>query len=807
MFKFLFPAALFFFSSVSAAKEISGVVLDINNTPIKNAKIEVHGTNGVYFSDQNGKFNIDVADNLKEIDLHISARGYSHHSLHNEISDVEITVVLADSAIEYIDVYATPLHASTLESATPITVISDEDLKNHHSSTLGETLKTQVGVHSTYYGPVSSSPIIRGLDGPRVMISQNSLDVGDVSRVGPDHVVSTETSTVKQIEILRGPATLIFGNGAIGGVVNIVDNRVPTDTDFEADWQLSHNTVADENELAINFSDGFDNFAYHFDAFWRDSGNFEIPAEAEIHEDESEEEHEEHDTEFSGIMENSASTADGFNVGASYLLDQGFVGISFGKINRLYGIPGHSHAEDESEEEHNDALVKGDMQQERIQVLSELDINQFGLEAINTKMGITNYQHAEIEGGVVGTQFKNDSIEIRTDLLLQKFDDWHGAITFDYKHSDFEAVGDEAFTAPSETEIVASALLAEKHFGDVLIQLGARVENIEISTKPFEVDGSIFESEEEHESHDEGEHAEEHHINLDFSSFNYTPVSLSAGLVWDFTKGQNIGLSYTRSERAPTASEIFAYGPHIGTNTYEIGAIFGLHQEDNELHLEVEEHELELETANNIELSYRKFDNNIGLVVNVFYNQINDFYFQKNTGLFAELAHDEHEEIDEIGDHDDHDEAALPIYITQAQDAEFYGVEGQFVWQYTPSLEFKLQGDTIKGKLKNGDDLPRIPPARIGFMTNYETQNTSTDLEIMHHFKQSDISEFETATEAYTLINIIGSYHFMMNQQDLTAYIKVNNLSDTEARVHSSYLKNQTLLPGRGITLGLRGQF
>lgn len=819
MKKLLLPSLLLASYSVYA-DQISGQVKDQNNQPIANAKVELHGQHGVFYTDKNGQFNISTESTSKHIELHVSAKGYQHVTLHQE-QQKNISITLPSSILEYVDVYGMPLHASTLESSTPITVLSDEDLKNSHSPTLGETLKSQVGIHSTYFGPASSSPIIRGLDGPRVMVAQNGLDVSDASRVGPDHVVSTETSTVKQVEILRGPATLIFGNGAIGGVINVVDNRVPTSSDFEADWQINHNTVADENEASINLTTGTEQFAFHFDGFKRDGDDYEIPGNPEegVHEGETEEDHEEHEAKFNGKLANSASESSGFNVGASYLMNNGYVGISVGKLDKLYGITGHSHGHEEhgeeehGEEEHTEESVKGDMEQDRVQIISEFNVNSQWLSAVNTRYGYTDYKHSEIENGAVGTTFSNETHQFKTDLLLQEINEWHGAVSIDYKQTDFSAVGAEAFTPPSESDSIAVAFLEEKHFGDVLVQLGARVESVKLKTNKL-----TFEDHHEDEEHHEEEGHEEHHEEMLSYSETFNPISLSAGLVWDFTEGQNIGVSLSRAERAPTAAEVFSNGPHIGTNSFEVGALFELHREGDHGHFHISEQKLELETSTNLDISYRKFDGDFGVIFNVFYNQIDNYYYQANTGLFNEDEHDhDHEEEHDEEEHheeDGHDgeehheeQAGLPIFLTQAADAELYGFEAQLIWQLNSAYKFKVQSDYIRGKLKDGGNLPRIPPTRLGATLDYSGDNWAGKFEVMHNFKQDDITTYETETDSYTMVNLGASYYFNIGEQDLTAFFKANNITDEEARVHSSYLKSTTLLPGRGFTVGLRGSF
>ena len=826
-------------SQAFANHTVSGVVVDNLGKPVANAKITVHGSAVSVKTDKDGKFTITEA--IQHVDeIHVAAAGYNHASLSLVEGQDSYTLTLSKSLIEHIDVTATPLHASTLESATPITVISNEDLNNKHSATLGETLKSELGVHSSYYGPISSTPIIRGLDGPRVMIAQNGLDVSDASRVGPDHVVSTETSTVEQIEVLRGPATLFFGSGAIGGVVNVVDNRVPRAKDDSGEIQISNSSVADEGEISTMLNQTFGDFVLHFDGFYRDGDDYEVPGkpELEIHDDHDEHDHEEHEGEEHHdeheehadkyTLENSASRARGFNIGGSLILDNGFIGASVGYMDRLYGIPGHDHGHggehghdeehDDHEEHEGEEGVKGDLKQTRVQVISELYFENTWFTNINTRLGVTNYEHQEIEGEEVGTRFENDSLELRTDLMFAEVDGWHGALTFDYKNSDFFAAGEEAFTPPSETTAIALGLIEEKHFGDVLLQAGARIERVEIES-------------------------------AEFDTLEFTPFSISAGLVYDFADGYNAAISLTHSSRAPSAAELLSFGPHIGTNSVEVGAIYELvhaheeeeHEEEHEgdhLNEEHEEHhgvvehldeefevhagDLKEETSNNIELSLRKFEGNTGFVINAFYNRVNDFYYQSNTGLFFadEHGHDEHDEHmgeeehmegeehhDEHEAHDEHGEEGLPIYHFVARDAEFYGVEAQYIWQATDQFKVTFQADSITGKLTTGEYLPRIPPMRYGATFNYELQNTSFELSTMVHAKQDKVAEYETETDGYTMTDFYVNHYVPVGNADLNLFLKVNNVFDQEARVHSSFLKNDTLLPGRSFVLGVRGMF
>ncbi len=802
-----------FVSSPVWAQTITGKIIDKSGQPIAFAEIHLDQEKTHVFSDEQGNFELkNVAEGITE--LHVSAENFSHYNQKitvagQDISGLEIS--LNDTVMEIIDVHATPLHSSTIESALPVNVLSADELRLKQASTLGETLKNEVGVHSSYYGPVSSSPIIRGLDGPRVLISQNGLDVGDASRVGGDHVVSSETSTATQIEVLRGPATLFYGSGAIGGVVNIVDNRVPTSTDTMAEWQLQHNDVADENEASFALNTGSGQVALHLDGFWRESNDYDIPGyatsedEHDDHEEEHEEEHDEHEGE-KGTLANSASKSSGFTIGTSYLLENGFIGFSYGRMDREYGIPGHGHHEEEHEEEghedeeHVEENVFADLEQNRFQMISDLNFDDKFLSRLASKFAYTDYQHQEIENGEVGTTFKNESIEARVDVYHQEWNGWNGAWTLHFKDSDFEALGEEAFTPPSSTTSFAFAWLEENHLNEQwLLQLGARVEYVEI--EPFGMHDN--EHEEEHDEHDE----EEHH---DIEKQDFTPVSASVGLVWDYQQGYNLGFSASFSQRAPSAAELFSNGPHIGTNTFEVGALYEVEPHGDHLDIEVSNQDVELETSYNLDMTWRKFEGDFGFVVSAFYNHIEDYYYQQDTGLFMEGGHDhdEHNAVEE----DHGEEEGLPVFVYRQDDVDLYGLEAEFVYQVTSSLKATVFGDYIRAELSDGGNLPRIPPMRVGGQLNYQAEQYAAELSVSHYFEQNDIAAYETSTDSYTMLDANFNYYLSGVSDsdwasDTIVFVKGQNLTDEEARVHSSFLKEDAPLPGRSISLGIRGSF
>lgn len=813
--KYMLVAAMTLLSTPVFA--LSGKVVNPQGEVIVGAVVEVVGLPNKLLTNAQGEF----ATELSAVDeVHVQARGYSHKVLHLHGTKTQITIVLYPSVIEEIDVIGVPLHASTMESAQPISVVAGDDLRAKQAATLGETLKYEVGVQASYFGPVASSPIIRGLDGPRVLITQNGLDVSDASRVGPDHVVATEASTAQQIEVLRGPATLFYGSGAIGGVVNIVDDRVPRSSDAIGVYSLAHNTVNREQEVSAAYTGGGNDLAFHVDGFWRDGDNYKIPgmAELESHADHQAEGHAEHSK---GVLENSAAQSQGFNLGGSLLLDKGFVGLAYGRLERLNDIPGHSHHDEHehdqvelaAHEEHNEheESVQSDLTQDRWQLLSELQVDGKLLAGINTRLGYTDYTHVELENGAVGTRFMNKSAEFRLDFLQQELSGWRGALSVDAKHVDFSAVGEEAFTSPSITKVLALALMEEKHQGDFLWQLGARIERVTIAADAlalndnglttYDLDNSQFKPTQTSGTNEIGLVKPV----LTFDNFTFTPVSLSAGWVWDFLPSYKFTTALTHAERAPTAAELFAFGPHLGTGAFEVGALFDLAQSGNSNHdedsLALHYHgQAKLETSNNVDISLRKHEGELGFVVNLFYNSVDDYYIERNTGF-------RQSDIVQQADDHDHFEDNLPVLLFTQADTRFYGVEAEFAWQVSAPVKWTLWGDSIRGKLADGNNLPRIPPMRLGNQFNFAWRHWQAELNLVRYFDQHKFSEQETATQGYTMVDASLAYRFDLGIKQITLFAKANNLTNQDARVHSSFLKDKAPLPGRGFSLGLYGEF
>lgn len=782
-------------SSFSAhAAVVTGQVLDDKNQPISQAEVHVHGKAQTIKTDNNGQFSINIDANSQ---LHISKDNYVDARIAVNEASPALQVTLIPTSVETVVVYASALHKNSLEMISPVSVLSGDELRNKAKPTLGETLKGLPGVNASYFGPVSSSPIIRGLDGPRVKITQNGLDSSDASRIGPDHATSNDSLAAEQIEVLRGPATLLYGSGAIGGVVNVVDNRIPTDNieQLTGAVEYSHDTVSNANTYAAKLETGHNNFNFHFDGTKRTGDDYQTPRfnlPEEEHEDHEGHDEEEHETATS--VKNTFIDSQTVNFGTSYVGEHLTLGVSYGRIETDYGIPAHSH-EHGHEHEHEHAHEEGEeeavyarVEQDRWQGLMSYALHNNWIETINLRLGYTDYRHAEIEDGAIGTIFSNETTEARFNVE-HKLGNWHGMAGYHFSESNYDADGEEAFTPASKTTTNALFILEEQQFGDVTVELGARLED-------YNIDSNVDTSAHDHD-HDHEEHADEHGNELTAYSKSFTNLSASAGAIWQYTPGQSVSLSVSHSERAPLSAELLSNGVHIATGTYELG--LGYVIEDGEIHFEPEN--IKQETSTNIDFGFRRFSGDFGYTVNFFYNDIENFYYQQNTGLIFDEEHGL--ETAEPG-HDD----GMAVYQFVSKDAKLYGIEFDVHYQLNANAMVKLFGDSTTAKLADDEgNLPRIPANKLGSELQYTISDWQFSLTGTHYFEQNDITAYETATDGYTLFDAQANYQLTVGPVDTQFYINIDNITDELGFVHSSFIKDQAPLPGRNFRLGVRGYF
>jgi iron complex outermembrane receptor protein len=556
-----------------------------------------------------------------------------------------------------------------------------------------------------------------------------------------DHAVSIDPLVADQIEIFRGPTTLLYGSGAIGGVINTVTTRIPEyapDDGFEGAFELRGDSVSNDRSGAVRLDGGGDRFAWHFDALTRDTDNYDIPGFADQHA------LEEGSDEVEGILENSDIEVDSAAVGGSWLGANGFFGVSVSTFATNYGVPGH-HDEEGAEEEEEEPAVRIDLDQTRVDLKGGWAGFAGGIEAVNLRFGINDYEHVELEGGETGTLFNNDAYEGRIELLHAPWGGWNGAFGLQFSDREFSAIGEEAFVPPVETRSYGIFWLEQRDLERWQVSFGARFEQ------------------QEHEP-------------SSGPTVDDTATSLSFAGVRELGNDYSLVLNLALAERLPVAEELYAFGPHLASGAIEIG-----------------DPSLTEETAQHFDIGIRKSAGDLTWSVTAFFTSYDDFIFLSDTGVV------------------DPDEE-LPIFAFAQQGADLQGLEAEL---FTPvatvgegELDLRIYADYVEGELSNGENLPRVPPLRYGSRLQYHDERFLAGVEATRYDDQDETAPFEEPTGGYTMVNADFTWQLATARGvELDLFVRGTNLTDEDARKHTSLVKEIAPLPGRNYSVGVRSRF
>jgi iron complex outermembrane receptor protein len=676
------------------------------------------------------------------------------YSLLTVLSVASTNSLLAEESanVAPIVIEASALEQSSLEMVAPFSVLHGQELEIKAKPSLGETLASEPGVSSSYFGPIASRPIIRGLGGEKIKILENGTSSADLSAISPDHASMIDSSLAQQIEIIRGPATILHGASAVGGVVNIADDRVPETiptNKIEGDLEIRGSTGDLERAIVgrTNFSAG--PIVFHLDGGLRKTDDIKIPGFARTSKAQQESELEY--PEPKGELPFSDSDTDSITFGSSYVADSGFFGIALSDYNSLYGVP------------NGEENISIDAQKERIDLKGKLFEPNQNIKSISADIGIVDYKHTEYEGEEVGTKFSNEEIDTRFQLAHEKLAGMEGVIGFQISDSDFKAEGEEAYQPPTDSQFYSMFLFEELPLNsDFRLQAGARLDWASYDSDGFEANSEL---EEELGRSRAGAQSK------DFNSFSQT-----LGLVWDQSEKNSWALSLANSERAPSGQELFADGPHVATAAYEIG-----------------DTELEQEKSLGIDLTNkRELGKSAELTLSAFYTRYWDY----------------------IGLNPDGTEALdFDVYRFENQNAQFYGAESKLTYYLSDSkmsgFSVDLQPDYVFAEDTDTDKpLPRIPPLRLISGINYKLEdNFYSRLEVNFNNSQDRNAEFETETDSYTFINAYLSKTLKLDGRDFEIFLRGSNLTNEKGRQHTSFLKEVAPLPGVSVTSGIRFRF
>jgi iron complex outermembrane receptor protein len=662
----------------------------------------------------------------------------------------------AGRAVSEVVVTAAPYAVSENSITSSVNVLTRDELATAPAGGLGDVLNGQPGVRSTFYGPGASRPVIRGLSGPRVLILQNGIGQIDASDVSPDHAVASDPTEAERIEVLRGPSTLAYGGSGIGGVVNVIDERVPTKAakgGVEGRALGAYGSNGDVANVAGHLKLGEGPWVLTLEGVKRSSDDYKAggPTVSRVFE------------EAGGVtgapgktVANSGVELKEYGGGVGYVGDWGYVGVSARQTRTVYGAP-FAQILGEAPDEGPVAIH---LRQTRYDLRGEVKGDYGPFEQVKFAGGYARYRHfeADAETGEVGTTFRSRGEEGRIELVQKARGGWQGAVGVQGLSRRLDAEGDEAFVPPARTEQYAVFTLQRFDAGAWGVEGGLRLERTRVTA---DQDGR--------ETSDVAQA-----LGVDFEGVgkrSFTNYSASAAVFFRPAESLFLSVNLAHNERAPTQFELFADGPHAGTGAFEIG-----------------DPTLGKEKVNSVEGVARFNRGRLSLEGHLYYARYDGFIQEAPTGDV---------------------EDGLPVQQFRQLDAEFYGTEATVGWDaWTDGVQrVRLEGsyDLVRGKTDAGR-APRIPPYSVTGRAIFETGRLTARAEVRHVGEQKRLAEFESQTKRYTLVGLFVSYR-PLEGQDFRVFVEGQNLTDATAREHASFLKDFAPLPGRNVRAGFAYAF
>jgi iron complex outermembrane receptor protein len=665
-------------------------------------------------------------------------------------------------------IIVTAPYVDQLDLLAGTSALSGDQLAEDLRGQIGDSLTGLPGVSSTSFSPGSSRPVLRGFQGPRVRVLTDGIGSLDASNTSVDHAVTIDPLTAQRVEILRGPAVLLFGGDAIGGAVNVIDKRIPRDIPDDAvhlDAIGGYGSAANDWSIAGSIDVPLTpKLVIHADGSFRDTSDVRVPGyvlapalRAEVLADAAEEFDEGHLEEAaeltdsanqSGRVPNTGSRTQTAGAGIAYIDDGGNLGFSVSYYDTDYGVParpgaGHAHGDPGAIEEEEGPVTIG-LEQIRADLRGGVNIGGF-FEALNFRAGYSDYEHTEFEGDEIGTVFSVSGIEARAELVQADHDGWRGVIGTQILARDFNAIGAEAFVPKNSIESWAFFTVQEVDLGDIELEGALRFDQTTLSANS---------------------------INFD-STFNTVSGAFGLAYAPDDTPFK-IGANISRSERAPSAEELLSNGPHIATQAFEIG-----------------DPGFTSEKSWGGELYARWDSDDVQLSATAYTNFFNDYIFEAETGA---------------------EEDGLPVFQYFQRDATYYGFEASAsaVVARFGSFDLIADGvaDYVRAKIDNGGGaVPRIPPLRLLGGLKAHSDNLDLRAEVEWSGSQKKIAAFETATEGFTMVNATAAWRPFGKDGGITLLASANNIFDVNARRHASFTKDYVPLSGRDIRISAKFSF
>ena len=666
--------------------------------------------------------------------------------------------VIADGKNEIEEAIVTAHPLGEQGTSQSISTLSGEELAEKLQGSLGETIALEPGVRSGSFGAAVGRPIIHGLGGARVKTTEDRIDSLDVSVTSTDHAVTIEPFIANTITILRGSSTLLYGAGAIGGVVDVETGRIPKNAPeggVEGRFEARYEDNSEAKTAAFRLDGGKNNaYAWHLDVFDRDADDYKIPGFVESARVRALEEAEaagEVEEEARDVLAGSFLKNRGGALGFSVTSDRGFIGLAVSGIDAEYGLVG-GHGEGEEEEGEmevglEEAPGRIELEQTRLDIEAQRDNPITGFSTANFRLGINDYEHQEIEGnGEIGTLFENKAWEARLQLTHEPLLGFTGHLGVQSSNREFSAIGEEAFVQPVDTKSLGVFWVGERDYGSFDLEAGLRFESVE---------------------HDPSE--------AGFGTLDFDTFSSSIGGVYHFSDAFRISGLIDYAGRAPSIEELYSNGPHLATQTFEVGDLT-LSEEQS------------LGFTFTIDYAYSFFH----LRSSVYLTEFDDFIYQTTTGGTVD---------------------GLPVFVYQQDNATFAGIDLEADITLAEIAGGKLLStlffDTVDAEIDGprNQNLPRIPASRYGAGLEWASDNWVARLNYVIVSSQNDTAELELATDSYDDLSLYVARSLETAVGDVQLFLHGRNLSDDEQRRHESFVKDFAPAPGRRFEVGLRLRF
>ncbi len=659
-------------------------------------------------------------------------------------------------------IHVTGMTEDASKIASPVSVIGAERIQQSGGN-LGEVLDNLPGVRVDSFGAGAGRPVIRGQTAPRVKVLSDSSAVLDASDISPDHAVTVDPLLGERIEVLRGPATLLYGGGAIGGVVNVLDNKIPerlAENGLEGRLLIRGNTVADERVGAAAISGQVgQHLVLHAEGSYKDADDYRAP-----------------DLDESRVVATFSRSRNG-SVGASWVTDNGYVGVAYSYREDDYGLPGHNHEyegchphgsalhcgshdhadgddHDHDHEHDHEHVAAINLTSKRYDLRGEYRDPFAGISRVRFRANYTDYSHDEIDGEEVTTTFANKGYDSRVELEHVPLGAFSGVFGIQHSDTEFSATGVEAFLPTVDTRSTGVFLVEHVEVNDQWhFELGARHEWLK------------------HQPRSDARNR---------PAFDDTASSFSGAAIWSFTPDTSLTFSLSRSQRLPHAQELYARGIHMATNTYECGLLPSALTCGGATN----DASYTKETSKNAELTLRKSEGPLTYSLGVFANNVDNYIYARTLDQY---------------------EAFRLIKYTQA-DVEFRGMEAELGYQFTDAVSATLFGDRTRARFADGGgNVPRIPAARFGGRVNWALGAFDTELELYRVNRQRDIADYEVESPSYDMVNLTVAY--TVPNTNAQVFLRGTNLANEQVWNHASFLASTVPQPGRNVSLGFSYRF